>query len=176
MKTQANKNDNLIVNLGCGEEIFGDVRVDFVKTKTTTHVLDLNTFLPFKDGEFDEVYCKSVLEHIGNVKLFISESMRILKKNGRYWFRTDNANYLGFIFKNHQSYLKYENWSKNDKHYYLFKKEHLINLFGDKIKITYTYPSWKLFFLPKKYKCMHLEISGVKIDLEELKHELGELA
>ena len=151
-----------IINLGCGEEIEGDIRVDFVKTKTTTHVFDLNEKFPFKDNQFDRIYCKNILEHIGNVKSFTEESIRILKKGGSFWFRTDNATYIGFILKNHQSYLQWEDWSKNDKHYYLFKKEHLINLFGEGVKITYTCPSWKLFFLPKKYKCMHLEISGIK--------------
>ena len=151
------------INLGCGEQENGDVRVDFVKTKTTTHVLDLNKKLPFKDGEFDYVYCNSVLEHIGNVKDFIKESMRVLKDGGEYYFRTDNASYIGFMMQNHQSYIENEEWSKDDKHFYLFKPEHMTNLFGEYIWITYTCPSKKLFFLPKKYKCMHIEVHGKKV-------------
>lgn len=153
-----------ILNLGCGEETYGDVRIDFVKTKTTTHVLDLENKLPFKNGEFDEVYCKSVLEHIGNLKSFISESLRVLKKGGKFWFRTDNASYIGFLIKNHQDYIRYDYVSDEDKHYYLFKEEHLKNFFESVSSriISYTCPSKKLFFLNEKFKCMHIEISGIK--------------
>lgn len=156
-----------ILNLGCGQESYGDVRVDFVKTKTTTHILDLNKKLPFENEEFDEIYSKSVLEHIRNVGLFISEAMRVLKKGGRFWFRTDNASYLGFYFKNHQSYIEdtYEHHTADDRHYYLFKREHLINFFkdySDKLEICFTAPSKKLTIFPKKIKCMHIEIIGSK--------------
>ena len=153
-----------ILNLGCGEETYGDVRVDFVKTKTTTHVCDLNKKLPFRNGEFSEVYCKSVLEHIGNVKQFVEECMRVLKKGGKFWFRTDSSIYIGFLFRNHQDYIKYNYTSKDDKHYYLFKKEHLINLFeGYDLDITYTCPNKRyLFWLPYKFKCCHIEASGIK--------------
>jgi len=34
--------NKMIINLGCGDEDYGDVRVDFVKTSTTTHILNLN--------------------------------------------------------------------------------------------------------------------------------------
>lgn len=152
----------MIINLGCGEETYGDVRVDYVKTKSTTHICDFNNPLPFEDNSFDEIYCKNVLEHIGNLKLFIEESIRILKKDGKFWFRTDNATYVGFMFKNHQKYIENEEWSKEDKHFYLFKAEHLINFFGNNIEIKYSCPSKKLFFLPKKYKCMHIEACGKK--------------
>ena len=151
-----------IINLGCGNESYGDVRVDFVKTSTTTHICDLNKPLPFKDNSFDKVYCKSILEHVGNVKQFIDECMRILKVGGTFYFRTDNSTYLGHVFKSHQSYLQFEDWSKEDKHYYLFKKEHLINFFGDKVDLQYACQNKKVFFLPKKYKCFHIDINGVK--------------
>lgn len=157
----------MILNLGCGGESYGDVRVDFTRTATTTNILDLNKKLPFKDEMFDEVYAKSVLEHIGNVKLFIDEAIRVLKVGGTIWIRTDNANYLPFLFKNHQDYItnKYSHYISDDKHYYLFKKEHLNNIFNLKLQrysISFTCPSKKLFFLPNKLKCMHIELRGIK--------------
>lgn len=157
--------NKLILNLGCGNETYGDVRVDFYKSNTTTLVLNLNDKLPIASNVFDEVYSKSVLEHIGNVKQFVEESMRVLKKGGKFWFRTDNANYIGYQLKNHQSYLPCYNAVEDDKHYYLFKPEHLINFFekhSRDFKIKYTCPSKKLIFLPSKYSCMHLEITGTK--------------
>jgi len=154
-----------IINLGCGNEKYGDVRVDFVNTDATTHVLDLNKPLPFEDGEFDEVYCKSVLEHIGDLKSFIAECFRILKVGGKIWIRTDNASYLVFLFKDHQSYIKYEDYaSSDDKHYYLFKEEHLRNLFKQfkDLKINFSCPNNKLFFFCEKLKSMHIELEAVK--------------
>ena len=155
-----------ILNLGCGGEDYGTERVDFVKTKTTTKVINLDEKLPYPDGFFDEVYCKSALEHIGNVKQFISEALRVLKKGGEFWFRTDNASYLPFLFKDHQSYIEgtYEHHTEEDRHLYLFKEEHLKNIFHEikDYKISFSCPSKKLFFLPAKFKCMHIEIEGVK--------------
>lgn len=153
-----------ILNIGCGEEIFGTHRVDFVKTKATTHVADLEESLPFKDEFFDEIYCKSVLEHVRNLKTMVGESYRVLKKGGKIWFRTDNASYVGFLFRNHQDYINYPHASSDDKHYFLFKEEHLRNLFKEfKIdKVYFTTPSKKLFFLPNKFKCIHIEIKASK--------------
>ena len=155
-----------IINLGCGDENYGNVRVDFVKTNTTTHVLNLNKRFPFKDNEFDEVYSRSVLEHIKNIGIFVSEAMRILKKNGKLWIRTDNASYLPFHLRNHQGYIEgtYNHHISEDKHFHLFKEEHLKNLIDKvkSIKINYTCPSKKLFFLPNKFKCMHIEMEVIK--------------
>ena len=158
----------MILNLGCGNQDYGDVRVDFVKTNATTHICNLNEKLPFNDENFDEVYCNSVLEHIGNVKQFVEESMRVLKVGGKFYFRTDSSTYLPFLIKGHQSYIegkcKYDYKSDEDKHYYLFKEEHLINFFkrfGD-IKIGYACPSKKMPFFPMKFKCMHIEVNGIK--------------
>lgn len=167
----------MILNLGCGQQEYGDVRVDFVKTNATTHIFNLNEKFPLNDEIFDEVYCKSVLEHVGNVKQFVEESMRVLKKGGKFWFRVDSATYLPFLIKNHQGYIegkcRYDYKSDEDKHYYLFKEEHFINFFkkfGD-IEITYTCPSKKLFFIPSKFKCMHLEVSGIKKDVNEVEDD-----
>lgn len=151
-----------ILNLGCGNEVYGTERVDFVKTEATTKVCDLNDKLPFKSGFFDEVYCNSVLEHIENVGGFIKEAMRVLKKGGKFFFRTDNARYIGFILRDHQDYIKYGYASNEDRHYYLFQEDHLKSLFrkGEDLEISFTCPSWKLFFLPKRFKCMHIEVRG----------------
>jgi len=158
--------ENLILNLGCGQEEYGDVRVDFVKTPTTTHVWDLNLGLPFQKAMFTEVYSKSVLEHIKNLDNFVREIRRVLRLEGKFWIRTDNASYLPFLFRNHQDCIEgtYEHHTSDDMHYHLFKEEHLRNLFRDfkDLEIEYTCPNKKLFFLPKKFKCMYIEIKGGK--------------
>jgi predicted SAM-dependent methyltransferase len=156
----------MILNLGCGTEIYGDVRVDFLDTGTTTHIQDLNQTFQFESNSFDKVYSNSVLEHIRNCGNFVDEIHRVLKKGGKFFIRTDNANYFGFLLKNHQSYIEntYKHHTEDDLHYYLFKEEHLRNLFKKfkDLKITLTCSSRKLFWLPNKLSCMHIEIRGIK--------------
>ncbi len=46
--------------------------------------MDFNKdYLPFKDNSFDIVFSKSVLEHLDNNELYLSEVYRVLKKGGR---------------------------------------------------------------------------------------------
>lgn len=130
------------INVGCGNSKLGDVRVDVVKTDTTTHVCDLNNPFPFKSEEFDVIYCNQVLEHIMNLKIFIDECYRILKPKGVMYFRTDHAGY--FFFHTNLTGERNHNWKPNNKidgHYHLFKKEHLERLFQDwkGVNINYVY-------------------------------------
>lgn len=159
------------INLGCGNDSYGDVRVDVVKTKTTTHVFDLNQKFPFKSEEFDVIYCREVLEHIMNLQTFISECYRILKPNGRIELRTDNASYLFFHIKLGGEYG--HPWKSNggsDGHYHLFRKEHLERLFKDftNVKISYRYGgrNWLMNYC---LRCLG-ELGSIGFDLEAEKY------
>lgn len=46
--------------------------------------------LPFRDGEFDVVFCCDVLEHVNDLGAVISEISRVLKPGGRFFFDTIN--------------------------------------------------------------------------------------
>jgi len=46
--------------------------------------------LPFEDGTFDIVYCCDVLEHVRDLERVISETSRVLKPGGIYFFDTIN--------------------------------------------------------------------------------------
>jgi len=46
--------------------------------------------LPFDDGRFDLVYCCDVLEHVADLNAVISESARVLRPGGVYFFDTIN--------------------------------------------------------------------------------------
>ena len=85
-----------ILNLGCGNETYGTDRVDYIKTKTTTKVADLNKKFPYPSNSFDEVYSCDALEHIRNLGNFAEECFRVLKKGGKLYIRTDNAAYLPY--------------------------------------------------------------------------------
>ena len=83
------KNNNWkILDVGCGIEAnkyattLCDI-VDYTNYHKDRNFVKLDKDkekLPFKDNEFDFVFASHVLEHIKNVKLFISELERVAKK------------------------------------------------------------------------------------------------
>lgn len=134
-------NNKLILNLGCGEQIYGTHRIDIYKTKTTTHIHDLNEPFPFPDNYFDEIFGNCILEHIQNLKIFCDECYRILKKGGYIYIHTDYAGYILFhTFKRYEHNIYYEKmYNKGngfghekelDNHYHLFVESHLRLLFS----------------------------------------------
>lgn len=162
-----------ILNLGCGNDTYGTDRVDFVKTSATTQVYDLEKKLPFSDETFDEVYCKSVLEHIRNLKTFIEEIYRVLKTGGRIYIRTDHSGYLpAHLFSKHEhnKCLHYRYQDSEDKHYHHFVESHLKYLFRKfKIeKIVSIYGGGNNLkralakLLPKKLGVVHLDLYAIK--------------
>jgi SAM-dependent methyltransferase len=46
--------------------------------------------LGFKDGEFDIVFARQCMHHAGNLKKFVSESSRVLKKGGMFFTVRDH--------------------------------------------------------------------------------------
>jgi SAM-dependent methyltransferase len=72
------------LNLGCGANIRNDwINCDFIKQNNINLLLDLSTYLPFKNESVDEILISHVLEHIQNWENTIQEIIRILKPNGR---------------------------------------------------------------------------------------------
>ena len=121
----------MILNLGCADDDYGDVRIDIVKTKSTTQVCDCSVQLPFADETFDEVYEKNFLEHLPNVGFHLKEVNRVLKKGGKLVVITDNAACLKYytLGTHTGGYHKaYDSPNSEDKHYALFTMEHIKNL------------------------------------------------
>lgn len=80
------RRDHMIMkklNLGCGTDIKeGYVNLDVAKLPGVNVVWDINKLpLPFKKEEFDEIYCKDVLEHVDYIPL-LKEIHRILRMGG----------------------------------------------------------------------------------------------
>jgi len=73
------------LNLGCGKDIKeGYVNVDSVKLPGVDKVIDLNKYpWPFKDNEFDFVFCSHILEHLDSIIRPLEEIWRITKKSGK---------------------------------------------------------------------------------------------
>lgn len=87
------------LNLGCGTDIRpGFVNLDSADLPGVDVVHDLRELpLPFADGEFDEVVCQDVLEHLEYAPL-LGEIHRVLRPEGRVHVRsphfTSRAVYL----------------------------------------------------------------------------------
>ncbi len=75
------------INLGCGEKIIdGYVNVDAVGNPTV--VCDLSAFpWPFEDNSADEIFSEHFLEHVVDFEKTILEMHRILKPNGKLYFK-----------------------------------------------------------------------------------------
>ncbi len=180
-----NKNkDRKILNLGCGNDFYGTHRLDMFETPSTTDVSDLNQNFPYPDNYFDEIYCKSVLEHIKNLGNFSNECYRVLKKGGKLWLRTDHAGFiLAYLLRRHEpnqgleiQYLaggfghQKKKGMIEDHHYALFVESHLKYLFGNLKNHQFGYiyggsnPIEKFIFriMPKKIGACHIEMEARK--------------
>lgn len=61
----------------------GWINVDIIDDRKVDLICDFEKDkLPFKDDQVDEIFCSHCLEHIENVRWFLNECHRILKKDG----------------------------------------------------------------------------------------------
>jgi hypothetical protein len=65
-----------LLNLGCGKDPWGDVRVDMNRKGEANLIADLQ-HLPFVDNSFSSVRAWHVLEHCRNVRKATSEAKRV---------------------------------------------------------------------------------------------------
>lgn len=170
-----------ILNVGCGKDKYGTCRIDMYPTEATTHVCNLEEHWPFEDNSFDEVYCKCILEHIGNIDNFSKECYRILRPGGRLYIRTDYAGYLPlYLFKSHEHNKALEvqypsgkgfgHQMEEDRHLHLFVQSHLDKLFKKFSRRDYKYVvggrnkllAFILKILPKNLGKVHIEMEAYK--------------
>ncbi len=72
------------LNVGCGLDYReGWVNADRNDSIRCDSAFDFEKDFPFKDEEFDFIYCRHVLEHIFNTVGFMNECYRILKPEGK---------------------------------------------------------------------------------------------
>jgi len=121
-----------VLNLGCADDFFGDIRVDMEKSPATTLVANVEEGLPIKAESVDVVYMQFMFEHLTNIGKVMKECHRVLKKDGKIIIITDNAGFIGFHSGKWTPVLStihyggYRN-SDGDMHFGLYTPEHIRN-------------------------------------------------
>ena len=114
------------LNFACGKDIRkGYVNADILKLKGVDVVHNFDKYpYPFKNNEFEEVICNSILEHVEDIGKTMKELHRILKKGGKIHiivphFTSSNA-YHDPTHKHFLSYYAFDFFC-GDSFYYDYK-------------------------------------------------------
>jgi SAM-dependent methyltransferase len=98
---------------------------------------------PFKDREFDWVFCNAVIEHVGDEDaqlLFLNEMLRVATKvfftTPNKFFPIESHTNLLFVHWNDDIFYKWKKWNKNDL--YLFSYQRLLKLLSKSNSSRYT--------------------------------------
>lgn len=121
-----------VLNLGCADDFFGDIRVDMEKSQATTLVANIEDGLPLKSNSIDIVYMQFMFEHLININKVMKECYRLLKPGGKIIIITDNAGFIGFHsgkWTKTLSTIHYGGYrgEDGDMHFGLYTPEHLRN-------------------------------------------------
>lgn len=118
--------EELTLNIGCGSDISGDVRVDITLASKGANLLcNLENGIPFKGDSFKKVIAYGIIEHSTNPGFLVSEMFRVLKSNGLLELITDNAAFP-LIYLPHQRHAGgYKGNNNEDRHYMVFHPSHL---------------------------------------------------
>jgi predicted SAM-dependent methyltransferase len=114
------KPEKLKLNVGCGFRPFtGYINLDYDEFVHPDVVRNVDIGLPFDDDKFDETYSSHVIEHIGDVFLFMAEIWRVTKKSGKVTIICPNGhNMFASIEPDHKrqiSYRFFDRWRPNHK-------------------------------------------------------------
>lgn len=80
------------------------VSIDISDERKPDIKADLEELFPFKDKEFDNVFCFNLLEHIFNYENLVGESFRVLKDNGKF---IGTVPFLGSVHNDPNDYFRY---------------------------------------------------------------------
>lgn len=131
----------VVLNLGCGEQTYGDVRLDLYRGKANI-IADAEKPIPFRDNSFDEVYSSHFFEHLRNPSVALNEMVRVLKRGGKLVLITDNAAYIPFHLhprfgSGFHDWNGYRGISPIDRYFALYTPEHLKNhLLDQRLRIV----------------------------------------
>ena len=77
-------------------------------------VSDIEYGMPFKNSSIDAVVGIDIVEHVSDIQNFLSECIRIIRKNGIMSFIIPRADVFGYEVKNIKKYGHKNMWTKTD--------------------------------------------------------------
>jgi SAM-dependent methyltransferase len=85
----------LILDVGCGRnKVPGSIGLDRFAVPGVDIIYDLDQYpYPFRDGSFNEIHARHVIEHVESVGKFMDELHRIGKPGARYYINTPHYSY-----------------------------------------------------------------------------------
>ncbi len=135
------------LNLGCGTDIKpGYVNLDLVPLKGVDVVCNLDKPpLPFKDNQFEGIYCRHVLEHVDNFLPLIEELYRISKPEGIIRIEAPHcSSVLSYTDPTHRRFFTY-----NSMRY--FEEDYIFNFYSrarfETVKVRLQFSGGKFQFL-----------------------------
>jgi len=117
------------LNVGCGSDTTGDVRLDFsTNAPGATVIANIEDGFPFRDESFDLVIAYGIIEHLGNIYTFMNEVRRVLKLSGHLSLVTDNAAFFPIYIPGQRHNGGYKGTSPEDHHVEVFHYSHIVSL------------------------------------------------
>ena len=124
------------LNVGCGSDLWGDVRVDsscsFITMQFKPTVLADAEYLPFKDGSFETVKASHVLEHLNNPFKAINEVLRVARKKALLSFPTEWDVLPFFVVLDFLSWKWAYRTRKNRLHLWIIRPEAVTKYLANK--------------------------------------------
>jgi hypothetical protein len=84
------------INIGCGGDSWGDIRIDVSKHSSANLLLDFDRVpLPFEDKFFSEARMFHVLEHSRNPQRLVGEALRVADRvHARFPYKYDRVPFI----------------------------------------------------------------------------------
>ena len=133
----------MLKNLG-----YKTISIDKEKKYEECIPVDINYKLPFKNNEFDLIWCSEVIEHLINPTETISEFHRILKNNGEMIITTPNSGFWLYHLLRIFNYTPSDVQNKSHRHY--FSIQDIRILFPNAIILGY-FPYMFIKFTIKRF-------------------------
>ncbi len=96
--------NKIILDIGCGKVLRGNIGLDFFDGPNVDVVSDLNSTLPIADASCDEVKMFHILEHVKEPLFLLEEVKRILKSGGLVEIRVPHFTNVTAYQIHHRSY------------------------------------------------------------------------
>ena len=170
---------NKKLNLGSGKDYKkGWINLDYNKKYNPEVIHNLNKFpYPFKEEEFDYVYCSHILEHVEDLFKALDEIERITKKGGIIQIRVPHfSNGNGYNDLTHRKFFGWFTFKHIEDGYYNQKFNFKIinqrfNFLAEEHKLMNKLFSWIFNSLPKafyeRFLCWIIPVGEIEIKLQK---------